>query len=379
MKSNYDVIVVGAGPAGAVLAYELAKRRFEVLLLEKEKLPRYKCCAGGVTKRAARLLDFDVSQLAEDVVYEISFSFDLAGCYQGRYSQPLIYTVSRDAFDYFLASRARERGAALLDGHAVTGVEIKSGGVEVIGGGEVFRSPLVAGADGVRSSVARKLGITGSRQYLAAVAWELVVSARELNGWKSRARIDWGCVPGGYAWVFPKRDHLAVGIGCPIAKAKNLTRNLRRFLDSLAIYDYEVKRSGVQLIPTCGEGSYVFRDRALLLGDAAGFADPLTGEGIYYAIRSAQLAAPVIEDFLRKGEVGLEKYQEIVNKEIVAELTIARKASRVLAGFPRLALELLSRSEEAWSVIGGLMSGDLNYAIIEQKVGGLGSIFKRLP
>ncbi len=101
MKQSHDVIVVGAGPSGATLDYELARRGIGVLLLEKEKLPRYKCCAGGVTSKAAKLLDFDISEVVEDVIYELSFTFNLGSPYLGQHSQPLIYTVMRDVFDYF--------------------------------------------------------------------------------------------------------------------------------------------------------------------------------------------------------------------------------------------------------------------------------------
>ena len=98
MKQSCDVTIVGAGPAGATLAYELARRGIGVLLLEKERLPRYKCCAGGVTSKAARLLDFDISEVAEDVIHEASFTFNLGTPYVGQQSQPLMYTVMRDVF-----------------------------------------------------------------------------------------------------------------------------------------------------------------------------------------------------------------------------------------------------------------------------------------
>jgi len=101
LKPSHDVIVVGAGPAGATLAYELARRGIGVLLLEQEKLPRYKCCAGGVTSKTAKLLDLDISEVTEDIIHEVSFTFNLDSPYLGQHSQPLMYSVMRDVFDHF--------------------------------------------------------------------------------------------------------------------------------------------------------------------------------------------------------------------------------------------------------------------------------------
>lgn len=124
MRQSDDVIVVGAGPAGATLAYELAKRGIGVLLLEKEKLPRYKCCAGGITRKAVKLLDFDISEVVEDVVYEISTTSDLRSPYLRQHGQPLIYTVMRDVFDHFLVKKAQQRGAVLIDDQKVRRIQV---------------------------------------------------------------------------------------------------------------------------------------------------------------------------------------------------------------------------------------------------------------
>ena len=153
MKQSHDVIVVGAGPAGATLAYELGKRGIGVLVLEKEKLPRYKCCAGGVTSKAAKLLDFDISEVAEDVIYEVSFTFNLGSSYLGQHSQPLMYTVMRDEFDYFLVMRAQQLGAVLMDGQKVTQIQVSGDWVEISTADNIFRSRLVVGADGALSLI----------------------------------------------------------------------------------------------------------------------------------------------------------------------------------------------------------------------------------
>ena len=306
LKQSYDVIVIGAGPAGATLAYELAKKGIGVLVLEKEKLPRYKCCAGGVTSKAAKLLDFDISEVVEDVIYEVSFTFNLGSPYLGQHSQPLIYTVMRDVFDYFLVMRAQQLGAVLMDGQKVTQVQVGTDWVEISTADDIFRSRLAVGADGAYSVVARELGMGRSMEYVAGIESEIVVPEEELAKWKSRVQIDLGCIPGGYAWVFPKRNHLSIGAGCLASKARHLDRHHQKFLNSLSIGSYTIARSSSHLIPTCTKGRLVWQDKALLLGDAAGLTDPLTGEGICNAIQSAQLAAHVIENSLLMGKVGLQ-------------------------------------------------------------------------
>jgi geranylgeranyl reductase family protein len=378
LKQSHDVIVVGAGPAGATLAYELAKRGIGVLVLEKEKLPRYKCCAGGVTSKAAKLLDFDISEVTEDVIHEVSFTFNLGSPYLGQHSQPLIYTVMRDAFDYFLVQRAQQLGAALMDGQKVTQVEVSADWVEISTADNTFRSRLVVGADGAYSVVVRELGMGRSIEYLGGIESEIVVPEAELAKWKSRAQIDLGCIPGGYAWVFPKRNHLSIGVGCQASKTRDLHAHHQKFLNSLSMGNYTIARSSSHLIPTCTKGRLVWQNKALLLGDAAGLADPLTGEGIYNAIQSAQLAAPVIEDSLVRGKVGLQDYQEIVERKIMSELKMARTLSKIFVRFPHLSFGMFTQSDGVWRAVCNLMFGEIDYTAIKGKAGGVKGILTRL-
>ena len=378
MKQSHDVIVVGAGPAGATLAYELAKKGIGVLVLEKEKLPRYKCCAGAVTSKTAKLLDFDISGVVEDVINEVSFTFNLGDPYLGQHSQPLVYTVMRDVFDYFLVTRAQQMGAVFMDGQKVMRIQVSADWVEISTADDIFRSRLVVGADGAYSVVVKELGMGRSMEYVAGIESEIVVPEEEMAKWKSRVRIDLGCIPGGYAWVFPKRDYLSIGAGCLASKARHLDRYHQKFLNSLSIGSYTIARSSSHLIPTCTKGRLVWQDKALLLGDAAGLADPLTGEGIYNAIQSAQLATPVIENSLARGKVGLQDYQQVVEKKIMSELRIARKLSKFFVRFPRLAFGMLDRSGGAWRTICNLMLGEIDYVAIKGKAGGLKGIFNRL-
>jgi flavin-dependent dehydrogenase len=157
-----------------------------------------------------------------------------------------------------------------------------------------------------------------------------------------------------------------------------LNAQYQRFLDSLNVGSYVITSSGSHLIPTRTKGSLVWQNRALLLGDAAGLCDPLTGEGIYYAIRSAQLAAPVIEGCLTSDGAELDNYQEAVDREMVSELRIARVLSRLFVRFPHLAFGMLKQSDRAWRTVCGVLSGELQYSDIKDRAGGFKGIFKRL-
>ena len=378
LKHDYDVIVVGAGPAGATLAYELAKRQISVLLLEKEKLPRYKCCAGGVTIRTVKLLGIDIDELAEDVVHGATVSFRGSNPYHGHSEQALIYTVMRDKFDHALVSRAKEAGAVIVEGQKVERVQIGARWVEVSTPAYDFQSQYVAGADGAYSVVARELGLRNNASYITALETEVQVPEEEMARWRSQIAIDLGYIPRGYAWVFPKLDHLSIGIACLSSQASGLKRHYWEFFGSLNITNYTITKWSGSLTPVCGREVVACRDRVALLGDAAGLIDPLTGEGIYNAIWSAQLAAPVIEESLRHGEPGLQNYQQAIEEKIMPETRIARVLSRIFVLSPAMLFRVLNRDERIWRGCCRLLCHEIDYSTVKQRLGGFRGIYSFL-
>jgi geranylgeranyl reductase family protein len=364
MKRNFDVAVIGAGPAGATLAYELARKGIEVLLLDKEKFPRYKCCAGGISARAAKLLDYDISSVVEDRTHDVKFAYHSARPWVGHDHQVLLHTVMRDKFDSFLVNRAERAGVIFIDRQKVTDVGMSADGVKVSTADNAFLARFVAGADGVCSWVAKRLGIKRSTNYVVAMGAELVGLPEDVARWSGQARIDLGYVGGGYAWVFPKSDHISVGVGCSASRAKGLRQAYASYIRSLHIDHYSTARCGSWLIPIWRGDSALWRSRALLLGDAAGLVDPLTGEGIYHALLSAHLAASVLEDCLMCGKESLDEYQRVVEEQILSEMDAARTLSGVLAFFPWLAFGLLKRDARVWGAARSLFHGTTEYASI---------------
>lgn len=371
MKQDYQVIVIGAGPAGSTLAYELAKRGIEVAVLEKQRLPRYKCCAGGVSFGTARLLGLDLQDLAESTITEATISFRGNSPFRGTYGQPIMYTVMRDRFDHAIARRAEGAGAVILEDYEVTRVATDVRWIEVSTSGGNFRAQYVVGADGARSRVARELSLRNNGEWLVAVQSEVQAKEDDLARRRSQVLIDLGSMPGSYAWSFPKLRQLSVGMACPNSKAKDLKQRYSTFLGSLSLDGGAVVWQGTALLPVSRGDPAVYRGRAALVGDAAGLVDPLTGEGIYNAIWSAQLAAATIAEAVAEDSPDLCTYQSAVDQYIAPDLRVARLMSRLFTRFPCLVFEMIKRDERVWRGCCLLLRREISYTSIIQRLGGV--------
>ncbi len=344
--SSYDVIIVGAGPAGATLGRELCHRGLAVLIVEKEKLPREKPCAGGVTFRAASLLDFDIGPVTEGIAYGARITYQLSDECIRRHNQQLVHMVMRSRFDHFLVKKAQEAGAVVSDGVRADQLEMTASGVSVLTAEGPITAKVVAVADGARGTVGRGLGMIRDFELGLALEDEVYVTGDKLSDWDSLIGLDIGQIPGGYGWVFPKRDHLSVGVGGPLHLSKRLKPYLKRLLRHLGKNDIDDFTG--HLMPLRRRGMAIQRGNALLLGDAAGLVHPLTGEGIYYAIRSAQLAASVITESLRSGRIDLRGYQRAVDDQLMPSLEVGRVLLNLFTWSPRFYFDLVSRSDRAW-------------------------------
>ena len=373
---SYDVIIVGAGPSGSTLAYELASKGIKVLVLEKTVFPRYKCCAGGITVKTAKLLDIDLSEAIEDTVSHVDITFAGDSPYHGSYNQTIMYTVMRDKFDFLLMKRAEDAGAEVLQGVEARQIQFTDTIVDVSTALGNFQSKFIVGADGARSIVARSLGSEKIKHARAiAIETEVAVAERDLEKWKSKIALGLGRVSSGYAWLFPKSAHLSIGIACFVYKMKDLEQRYWEFLNSLNLSRYTITKWSSSFIPIRTGQTLVTHNKAVLLGDAAGLADPLTGVGIYNAILSARLAAPAIEKALLNGEVGLKDYSDSVRGSILPELKTAHVFSKVLAILPQRLFNLFELDERVWKACCQLLRGDIDYHTIKTNVSTLSGLY----
>ncbi len=364
----YDVIIAGAGPAGATLGYELARRGAGVLLLEKKRLPRYKPCAGGITVKAAKGLGLDIAPVTRSVVRGVKVTYKGRRSFTKWYDKPLIFMVMRDEFDHLLVRRAQDAGAMLLDNETVCRIDISSRSVRAATGGMTLESRIIVGADGAGSTVAREAGLMGRVDLGMGMEAETSVAGEKLVEWDSLMGLDLGRVRGGYGWVFPKKDHLSVGIGGPLRQARRLRAGYRAMLKSYDLETGSVSRLRSHYLPVRRKGMAIHSERCLLVGDAAGLVDPLTGEGIDHAIRSAQIAAPIIHQCLKSNSPDLRQYQEAIDGEIMPELTAARGLSRLFTWFPGLCFSLVGGHDRLWRACCRLLRGEETYVSIKQRL-----------
>jgi geranylgeranyl reductase family protein len=360
---KYDVIISGAGPSGATLAYHLARAGFEVLVLEKQFFPRDKPCGGGITCKASRLLDFPWKNIVEDTVHNMVFNFRGKSRITVRTVLPVAYMVTRSKFDTLLAEQARSAGARIVEGTALEGLELKDGLVTVFAGGKTYQGRIFAGADGVNGKSARLLGLYNPLATGPSLEAELEYPPGLTEHFRGKIKMDCGALPWGYGWIFPKANRLSTGIARFSREAKGLKQYLKEFLTREGFANTRViSVKGFPIPVNGGKKTKIHCSSALLLGDAAGLVDPLSGEGIYYALKSALLAAEAILDHKSDPERVPGSYQDLIDRQITAELSIVRRMAKVFYSFPRTSFNLIEKNPETAGRMLSLIYGEGKYA-----------------
>jgi geranylgeranyl reductase family protein len=322
-----------------------------------------------VTIRAAKLLDFDIGPVVERVVWGGRISYKMRHAIERRYHEPICYMVMRSRFDEYLTRKAQEAGAHLAEGVRVADVTMNGEGCTLrLADGSVSAS-VVIGADGANSVVAHSLDLMRDADMDVALEAEVEVSDQVLAAWDRRAAIDFGIVEPGYGWVFPKGRHLSIGVGGQKAGASAMRARYEAYLAALDLGAHRVVHFQGHHIPLRHDGSPIVRGRALLLGDAAGLADPFTGEGIYHAIRSARLAAPVVTDRLRGRASDLLAYEQAVAREIMPDLRLAATMMKAFFWTPGVYLRLVERLQRPWNATCRMLRGESDWVRIMDRTG----------
>ncbi len=372
---RYDLIVVGAGPAGSTLAREMARSGASVLLLDRARFPRDKPCGGGVTVRAARQLPFDLAPVTERTVWGARISLRHGTAFERTYPHALTYMTQRRHLDAFLVEKACAEGARFVDGLHVRSIDKEQGGFTVRGNGDAFHARAIAAADGANGIVAAALGLAPSEPAVALEA-NLPCSERVMQRWERTVGLDLGSIPGGYGWVFPKGDHLNVGVGGWGFVGPSLRRHLSALCRQHGLDEGQFHNLRGHHLPMRRPGAAIVREGGLLVGDAAGLVDPLSGEGIHTAIRSAQLAAEALRPYLAGETKDLASFESAVDAEIMAELAFSHQLQDVFHYTPGAYVAVLRHSGLFWRVLCRFIRGDLTYTRFRARLGPLAPLLE---
>jgi geranylgeranyl reductase family protein len=367
--TTYDVIVAGAGPSGSTAARQLAERGARVLLLDKQKFPRDKPCGGGVTLRAASVQDIDLSPVIERTIYGARFSLRLGGDFDRRFDRPLTYMTQRCLLDQHLAERAAEAGADLHDGEAAREIDARETGVTLRTDKDVYDSRLLIGADGANGISGRSLGLRPEYEDAVALEGNVPFTGDVPERWRDVVALDLGGLAGGYGWVFPKSDHLNVGVGAWKYAGFTLRPKLAELATRYGFDAGSVENLRGHHLPVRRSGTPIARGPVALTGDAAGLVDPLSGEGIHMAFASGRLAAAEALRALSGETGGMGGYQAAVDAYLQPELDVSRRLQELFNFAPPPYLALMRRSQKFWLFFCHLIRGDLTYLDFVRMIG----------
>jgi geranylgeranyl reductase family protein len=311
LKHDTDVIVAGAGPAGAVAAHTLARAGMRVIIVERYLLPRQKPCGGGISTRVLMRfpwLEKALERIPTHPVSSLYLEGPSGGVFRMQSTGPAVLLIRRVEFDYLLTSLAREAGAEVLAPAAIAQAAQDEDGVTLrMRDGLELRAPIVIAADGVNSVIARRLGLNPGwpTDRLALDMMEETPNALLRTAEPDTLSVFYGYGGAhGYAYIFPKRDHVNVGIGyvLPYFKQRvditpyDLQQQFVGDLRERGLMEGASRREHFTpfLIPIGGPLSKTASGRVLLAGDAGGFVNGFSAEGIYYAMVTGELAAKAV-------------------------------------------------------------------------------------
>ena len=365
----WDVAVIGAGPAGAMAAHAAASQGKRVVILERFRLPRYKTCAGGLIGASMRALPAGFTPPVQ--VAATTFTFSLRGR-PGKTRAakvPLINLVRRDEFDASLIEAAVAAGAVVCDDTIVTRLTASDDVMCVTtrNRGDV-RARAVVGADGSAGRSAAYVGVV-LEQVDLGLEVELVTPGDQARDWANRVLVDWGTIPGGYAWVFPKGDTLSVGVIAERGDPERTRAYLRDFLAHLDLDKQEVLVSSGHLARCRAQDSPLYRGRVLVAGDAAGLLEPWTREGISFALRSGAMAgraAALASSACSAADVAaaMDGYAAEVSATLVPEMLAGRLFLQAFTRHPRLFYAAIILFSWTWDFVVNSVSGDVSFADI---------------
>ncbi len=365
MTTRFDCIIVGSGPAGGSAAYHLAKRGHQVLVIDKESLPRYKPCGGGVSPMVAQWFDFDFTPAISLKLNQIRYTWKMGDPVEAEMDlREPVWMVRRDVFDHFLMQQAQAQGAQLQEGTTVKGVKWQSDHWDVQTDQGSFQSTYVIAADGAKGSMAKWLGFKERQcRFAAALEAEAPVPDPET----AMAHFDFGSVSNGYIWNFPKAEGYSIGAGTFRGGEKQNLKTIAA--DYAKLFGVDLKTLKQYGHPIClwDEDQKLHTQNALLAGDAACVIDPFTAEGIRPSLLSGKLAAEAISESLGGDANALAAYSQRIQEQWGVEMRWAKRLAGVFYRMPGVAYRVAVKRPGATKLMGQILAGEVRYSDVVGK------------
>jgi len=317
MTTVYDLLVVGAGPAGSACARRAGELGLRCLALERSSFPREKPCAGGLTWGAFSGLDPGARAVLHNEIASVEIDFGGAAGLLWRAREPVIITTTRREFDSHLVERAVAAGAGFEFGVQATAVAAGNDAVTVRAGGREWSGRYLVAADGADGVIRRLACLPPLTQFGAAYVRAFPPTASALESLREAVVFDLSAAPRGYGWVFPKRDHLNVGVYTQRPLGRGLLELLEQFVSTRDLSGWRLEGPLAGRAPARSRGARVAAGRILFAGDAAGLVDPITGEGISHALASGAEAADAVHQSLEAGESAEEVYARSIRTRVL--------------------------------------------------------------
>jgi len=332
----FDAAVIGAGPAGTAAAFILLEKGLKVLLLDKHEFPRKKPCAGGITPKGFQLFPYDISPVIKRECRTIKITPPGTSPFHIQDEKTLCHMTRREELDFYSLMQVLKKGVQFKVIKRIHTICEKAHCVEIDTGSDLFKASYLIGADGANSLV-RRFAAKG-RFWKKKMAIEADVRLDQPE--KYPMEFDFSRLKNGYFWIFPKDDHVNIGIYSFGSQAR---LQIRQLIDYAGTRLFSNKIEAVKGYPICTGGVHYRPEssRILLCGDAAGLAEPLLGEGIYFAVKSGQEAAFSILE-ADAGHVPARFHYMKKLKEIQTDLRLYRAGAGFFYRLPRISLKLLS-------------------------------------
>jgi len=379
--NRYNVVIIGAGPAGGYLAYKLKNQGLNVLLLEKQKFPRYKSCAGGLSKKAYDILfseNKNIESIVEKAVKKGLFvrngKFTLT-----KSEKELIYMTYRSELDNFLVKMAvDDKTVYFKDNVSIQKINQKDDTITYMENNKKhgIGYDILVGAWGDNIRLNNLVGLNPFEQFSVSSSWEGPPGPRFSEYFDEYAMTQiMKKYPRYVGYIFPKSEMITAGLFTSLGSNPRILRAMWKDFIEFWRLDNKIKPH-YAFIPVRDNKKPIAKKNILLVGDAAGLADPFVGEGIYYAFINSMIASRHIINFFKKENYDLAgEYNKNIDSKLSDVLKWAGFYKFLFNHFPNVSFWFGSETSVGNEIINSFITGEIKYNEINKIIKCFGGRF----